>query len=138
MDRAPFIERWVNAFNAKDLQAITSLYAGDVRFVHPMLPEPIIGSDAVAGFAGGMLAAFSDIELVPTSVVASGDALAMEVTHYARHTGTLHTPGGDIPPTDRKTELHTSHFMRFDADGRVAEEHQYSNPGEFMAQLGVA
>lgn len=138
MDHQHFIDAWVSAFNAKDLATIGSLYADDIRFVHPMLPEPIAGRDAVVQFAGGMLSAFSDIELVATSVVADGRALAMEVTHYARHTGTLHTPGGEIPPTNRKTELHTSHFMRFDADGRVAEEHQYSNPAEFMAQLGIA
>src|SRR2546430_11226916 len=81
------INRWNDAWNTGDTNAVAAVYADDVVYQHAMLPEPITGRDAVRGFISGMGGAFSDIDDAIAHAVVSGDEVAAEVRHRARHTG---------------------------------------------------
>jgi steroid delta-isomerase-like uncharacterized protein len=137
MEPLDVVNRWNEAWNTGGTDAVTAMYAEDVVYQHAMLPEPITGGEAVRQFIFGMGSAFSDIEVAVMHAVHSGDEVAAEVRHRARHTGDLPTPMGPVPATDRTVELVAAHFFRVNADGLIVEERMYANPMTMMAQLGV-
>ena len=131
------INHWNDAWNTGDTDAVAASYAVDVVYQHAMLPEPITGREAVRAFISGMGGAFSDIDDHVSHAVVSGDEVAAEVRHRARHTGELPTPMGPVPATGKTVELVAAHFFRIDADGLIVEERMYANPMAMLAQLGV-
>jgi len=131
------INRWNDAWNRSDTAAVAAVYAEDVVYQHTMLPEPVTGREAVREFISGMGGAFSDIDDAIAHAVVSGDEVAAEVRHRARHTGDLPTPMGPVPATGNTVELLAGHFFRVNDDGLIVEERMYANPLIMLAQLGV-
>lgn len=96
---------WNDAWNTGDIDAVAATYAEGVVYQHAMLPEPITGREAVRQFISGMGSAFSEIDDAVSHAVVSGDEVAAEVRHRARHTGELLTPMGPVPATNKTVEL---------------------------------
>ena len=130
------VNRWNDAWNTGDTDAVAATYAEDVAYQHAMLPEPVTGREAVRAFISGMGGAFSDIDDAVTHAVVTGTRSA-EVRHRARHTGELPTPMGPVPATDKIVELVAAHFFRINSNGLIVEERMYANPMALLAQLGV-
>jgi steroid delta-isomerase-like uncharacterized protein len=137
MEPLDVVNRWNDAWNTGDFEAVAAMYAEDVVYQHAMLPEPITGRDAVLQFISGMGSAFSDFDDAVVHAVHSGDEVAAEVRHRARHTGDLPLPTGPVSATDVTVELLAAHFFRVNSDGLIAEERMYTDPMAMMAQLGV-
>jgi steroid delta-isomerase-like uncharacterized protein len=131
------INRWNDAWNTGDTDAVAAAYADDVVYQHAMLPAPIAGREAVREFISGMGGAFSEIDDAVVHAVVKGDEVAAEVRHRARHTGELPTPMGPVPATSNTVELLAAHFFRVNDDGLIVEERMYANPLAMLAQLGV-
>jgi predicted ester cyclase len=90
----------------------------------------------VIGFCSVFWEAFPDIELTITRVVEEGTSVAIQGRAQGTHKGTLHTPGGDIPPTDRPVNLTFSQDFEVQGGVIVAVRHHFDRL-ELLEQLGV-
>ena len=104
--------RGTDTFNAHDINGFAQVLADDVVFEAPggMRGE---GKAACVAFYGGWFDAFPDAHVEVHGVHISGDVAVEEGTFTGTHHGVLHSPAGDIPPTDRKsTRLNSSHIQK--------------------------
>jgi predicted ester cyclase len=81
--------------------------------------------------------AFPDLKHEIVAQHESGDAYACELVMVGTHTGTMHTPKGDIPATGKKIRMLSCDYVTFDKDGRIASWHAYPDMIGMLAQLGV-
>ena len=94
-----------DAFNARDIPALASLFADDCESTD-------MGTGrSYRGFAGFMewvkpfADALRDSTATPVFVVESGDWIATEHVGRGTHTGAWVTPDGEIPPSQRPIEI---------------------------------
>ena len=73
-------------------------WAADAQLVAP--GGQASGRDEVIGFLEVFQEAFPDLRLEIEQLFSDGPAAAAEGTLTGTHDGVLHTPGGDVPPTD--------------------------------------
>jgi steroid delta-isomerase-like uncharacterized protein len=81
--------------------------------------------------------AFPDHQVEITNVVATEDQVVVEFTGRGTHTGPLHLPAGDIPPTGRQGELRCCNVYQI-KDGKIASLHSYYDAATLLRQLGLA
>jgi predicted ester cyclase len=98
------LERYVELYNAGDLDAVMDLYAEDAVQI---MPEGTFeGRSAIRERLARDLVACPDIAWSVLSLVEQGDAFADEWSFVATHTGPFQFPdGSELPPTDRRIEL---------------------------------
>lgn len=131
------VSQIVNAWNSGDISAIASLYAQDAVMHHPLQPQPLTGREAIRQLESGMFAAFSDIDWSATSVVGTGEALALEFKVCATNSKPMPTPKGPIPATNRRIELKGVSLIKLNKKGEIAEERRYFDSSSLFAQLGL-
>ena len=66
----------------------------------------------------------------------AGDWVVQEFTFTGTHTGTLTTPDGDIPPTNRSATGRGVQIMHVE-NGKISQEHLYFDQVELLTQLGL-
>lgn len=132
-DPKSIIERHVQAFAAKDAEA--EPYGADAEIVAPV--GQFDGRDQVLGFLGGFWEAFPDARLEIARSIGEGSLAAAEGVFSGTHTGILHTPNGDVPPTGRKVKLRWMAMYEISGEEFIFE-HLYFDQSQFMTQLGLA
>lgn len=80
--------------------------------------------------------AFPDHEVEITNVVATEDQVVVEFIGRGTHTGPLHTPTGDIPPTGRRGELRCCNVYQI-KNGKIASLRSYYDAASMLRQLGL-
>jgi len=130
-------EKWIDAFNKKQLDKLMALYAKNCKNAQPHLPAPLKGVAATEKDLGGFLRAFPNGKMKATVVIVKGDTVAMEWTFTGTHTGPLEGPNGTLPPTGKKVTVKGAEFTRHDANGLIVDERGYFDLANFMAQLGI-
>lgn len=106
IDAGEAIRRAVEAWNARDLDALVALLAEDVFWDDPAMPEPARGREAVRRFAAALFRAFPDLEYRPVGepLVAAGGARAVQPWRLSgTMLGPLDPPG--FAPTGRLVEI---------------------------------
>ena len=126
------ILKHIDAVNAHDNDA--EPWAADAELVAP--GGQANGRDAVLGFLGVFHEAFPDIRLEIKQLVTDGSAAAAEGTLKGTHTGVLHTPNGDVPPTGQAVELRWAAIYATDGD-TLKSEHLFFDQMDFLGQLGL-
>jgi steroid delta-isomerase-like uncharacterized protein len=129
------VEQHITALNGHDLDAVLAGLHPDVEWTSPG-GVVLHGTVQVEQFLLAWLQAFPDatFELGPHVV---GDATgALEATIVATHRGTLRTPHGDIPATNRTVRIPYAAVLGLDA-GRIAVKHLYFDLAHVLLQLGV-
>ena len=129
-------EKHYEGANNHDLSAATSVHAGDLDGYVPGAGS-IQGADAFDQFSRPFFEAFPDASMHPASWIETDDAVVVEGSFRGTHTGVLHTPDGDVPPTQRPLDLKFVDIFRV-KDGRVVSHHVYFDRVDLMAQLGLA
>ena len=76
---------------------------------------------------------FPDVRYEVVDLVVAGDRAALRW----RAAGTQSGPFGPVPPTGRRVEYSGATFLRFDADGRVADVWSVNELFQVLQQLGV-
>jgi predicted ester cyclase len=79
--------------------------------------------------------AFPDLKHTVMAEIETGDTYACELRMKGTHTGTMRTPGGDIPATGKRIDMGSADYVRF-KDGKIASWHAYPDMMGLMAQLG--
>ena len=129
------LDRYVERYNADDLDGVIGLYADDAVQVMP--DGRFEGREAVRDRLAQELAAFSDVHHTVRSFVEQGDAFCDEWTFEGTHTAPLRLPdGSELPATGKRIEIKGMELVLV-RDGKVILNTLYYDNLAVAAQLGV-
>jgi ketosteroid isomerase-like protein len=95
------VEAWVEAYNARDANAVAELYRDEPINHQVAIGEPVVGRPAVRRAALAFFQAFPDISIRTEIVLQDGDWVAFEWSGKARWLGGIRGRGA------RRTGVHT-------------------------------
>ena len=129
------LERYVELYNAGELEACMELYAEDaVQAMHDGVFE---GRTAIEERLARDLATFPDVTYTVISFFEQGDRFADEFVVAGTHTGPFALPDGtEIPPTGKRVEIRGMEFVEV-RDGKIVVDNLYYDSGAMLAQLGL-
>ena len=129
------IERYNQAWNDHDLDAIMSMHAPDMVFENHTAGERTEGPQ-VREHVAGIFAAWPDIAFATRRLYVRDDLVVQEWTATATHTRELRR--GDIvaPPTGRRVEWEGMDVIPFD-NGRIKRKDVYSDSVSILRQVGL-
>ena len=129
------LDRYVELYNAGDLDACMELYAQDAsQRMHDGVFE---GIDAIRGRLARDLTAFPDAKYIVDSFFAEGDRFADEWTFTGTNTGPFRLPDGtEIPATGNRVEIKGMEFVEV-RDGKIVVDNLYYDFLAAVAQLGL-
>ncbi len=129
------LERYVELYNAGDLEACMELYAEDaVQWMHDGL---FAGVDAIQERLARDLTAFPDAKYVVESFVEDGDTFADEWTFTGTNTGPFRLPdGSEVPATGRPVEIKGMELVEV-RDGKIVVDNLYYDFMAAVSQLGL-
>jgi predicted ester cyclase len=94
------------------------------------------GPDQVIAFFSAFWEAFPDLKLTVTRLVEDGSTVITDARAEGTHQGTLHTPGGDIPPTGKRVNL--PFLERYEIEqGLIVSGNLIFDRVELLEQLGA-
>ncbi len=128
-------------FNARDDAKFQTCYAPNIvsDFVDSGMPPVTTWKDIQEKHDKPILDAMPDAKGEVELTLVNGMNGATVALFTGTHTGTLKTPGGDIPATNKKIGLQVAHAVHFADDGMaVDKEWYYQDLGTLLAQLGVS
>jgi len=129
------LERYVERYNAGDLDGVMELYAEDS--VQLMPDGTFEGRAAIRDRLGQELVAFSDLAHRYISYVEEGDEFADEWVFVGTHTGPVVLPdGSEVPPTGKRVEVQGMELVRV-RDGKIVADNLYYDNLAVAAQLGL-
>lgn len=129
-------EKHYEGANNHDLSAANSVHAEDLDGYVPGAGS-IQGAEAFDQFSRPFFEAFPDASMHPASWIETDDTVVVEGSFRGTHTGVLHSPDGNVPPTQKPLDLKFVDIFRV-KDGKVVSHHVYFDRVDFMAQLGLA
>jgi predicted ester cyclase len=125
----------VAAFNTHDPELLRPLFSPDVeQRVSGTLT--INGFDNAAAFYQGYWDGFPDFTISLERTVEAGNLVFAEGRATGTHTGTLRTPGGDVPPTGRRVEFAWADCYEV-VDGVIVSSHLFFDTVVVLEQLGL-
>jgi predicted ester cyclase len=129
------LERYVELYNAGDLDGVMDLYADDAVQI---MPEGTFeGQSAIRERLARDLVACPDIAWTVLSFVEQGDTFADEWSFVATHTGPFELPDGtELAATGRRVELRGMELVEV-RDGKIVVDNLYYDNMAVMAQLGL-
>jgi len=131
------LDRYVDRYNAGDLDAVIDLYADDA--VQGMPDGIFEGREAIRERLAQELEAIPDVTHTVVSFIDQGDAFADEWTFVGTHTGgPLTLPNGDVlPATGKRVEVRGMEVVRVNADGKIVLNTLYYDNMAVALQLGL-
>jgi steroid delta-isomerase-like uncharacterized protein len=129
------LDRYVELYNAGDLDACMKLYAEDAS--QRMHDGTFEGVNGIRERLARDLTAFPDAKYAVDSFVDQGDTFADEWTFTGTNTGPLRLPdGSEVPPTGRRVEIKGMEFVEVH-DGKLVVDNLYYDFLAAVAQLGL-
>lgn len=125
------VRRFLEAFNAGDLEGVAGLCAPSVVVHNSGAPDPL----SLAGFtqlAGAFLAAFPGGEHTIEDMIGEGDRVVTRVVYHGTHTGDLM----GMPPTGKRVAVPAMIIDQI-ANGKIVETWRLFDQMAMMQQLGV-
>jgi steroid delta-isomerase-like uncharacterized protein len=130
------LDRYVERYNAKDLDAVMDLYADDA--VQYMPDGTFEGRGTIRDRLARELDAFSDIAHRVVSYTEQDDAFADEWVFVGTHTGPVTLPDGtEVPPTGKQIEIPGMELVKM-RDGKIVANNLYYDSLAVLVQLGLA
>jgi steroid delta-isomerase-like uncharacterized protein len=129
------LDRYVERYNAGDLDGVMDLYAEDA--VQLMPDGPFEGRSTIRDRLARELDAFSDLAHRVVSYVEQGDAFADEWVFVGTHTGPVVLPDGtEVPPTGKRVEMPGMELCVV-RDGKLVVDNLYYDNLAVLVQLGL-
>ena len=130
------LDRYVELYNAGDLDGVIDLYAEDS--VQGMPDGIFEGRTAIRERLAQELSAFTDVHHTVVSFIDQGDAFADEWTFAGTHSAPFPLPdGNELPATGNRIEIRGMEIVRVDADGKIVLNTLYYDNLAVAAQLGL-
>jgi steroid delta-isomerase-like uncharacterized protein len=133
-DNAAVVRRVYTTFNDHDLDAAAALVTDDFELVDVATGLTYHGSAGFREWLAPWLAAVPDARTEVTSLIVQGDWVATEHTGRGTHSGSLPTPGGELPPSGRPVELRFGEFFEL-RGGKIARLRAYWDVGTLLRQV---
>jgi steroid delta-isomerase-like uncharacterized protein len=134
-DNRSLLERYVERYNAGDLDTVMELYAEDA--VQIMHDGTFAGRNAIRERLARDLTACPDAIYTVGSFVEQGDSFADEWTFAGTHTGPFLLPDGtQIPPTGKRMEIKGMELVVV-RDGKIIIDNLYYDAMAILAQFGL-
>jgi steroid delta-isomerase-like uncharacterized protein len=135
VDTHELVERFLEAWNAKDQAAWSAMFADEATLV---APGGVSGSgpEAVSMFYRLWQDAFPDNRCRAVRIVGDDSSAVLEAVFEGTHTETLHAPTGDVPATGRRVDVPFVNVCGFDGE-RMTDFALYFDQVELMTQLGL-
>lgn len=127
------IDAWEAAWSGKDPDAFHDLCAPDLHYEDPLTPQPLEGSEALAGHAQRLWTAFPDARLQRT-----GERLGKGsyVAAPAKLVGTHRGPMESLPATNRFLVMHCIFYCELER-GRMLRVRAFYDLYDAATQLGI-
>lgn len=130
------LDRYVERYNAGDLEGVIDLYADDA--VQGMPDGIFEGRSAIHDRLARELEAIPDVTHTVVSFIEQGDAFADEWTFVGTQTGPFLLPNGTVlPPTGKRVEVRGMEIVRVGPDGKIVLNTLYYDNLAVAEQLGL-
>lgn len=127
------IERW----NAHDREGFLDLFDEKIRFVQEATGEELSGREEVGkGFYDVQTDAYPDTALTDPLIFAEGEMVCMTARFTGTHTGTMHAPPVDLPPTGKHVDSPFV-FIAEVHDGKVKSARMFYDRLRTLEQEGL-
>jgi predicted ester cyclase len=130
------VERGMKAFNAHDMEALARDAAPDIESTAPG-DVKLKGPQAVKEYNQNFVKAFPDARIEAKNIFTQGNTVIVEGIFTGTHDGTLKTPMGDVPATNRKVKGEFIQIFEIDR-GLVKRDNLMYDQVQLMTQLGLA
>lgn len=127
----------IEAFNAGDWERFEATVTTDCVYDEPSTQRHVEGCDAILDINRGWKEAFPDAHGRVDRVLASDETVTLEITWEGTHSGTLHMPTGDLPPSHRHIAVKAAEIFDMEGD-KIREAHHYFDMAGLLAQIGMA
>jgi steroid delta-isomerase-like uncharacterized protein len=131
----PAIERYNEAWNAHDLDAIMDLHAPDMVFHNHTAGESATGEE-VRGHIGAIFETWPDIEFSTRRLYVREGLVVQEWTASATHASTMRRGDLVAEPTRRRVEWEGLDVIPFE-NGLVKRKDVYSDSVSILRQVGL-
>lgn len=137
MELRGFVDRYVEAWNGCDAEAMTDLITEDIVWADPAMAEPACGIPAVQEFMHSSFRAFPDLRFTepdPPVLALTGDVVLWAWHMQGTHSGVIDPPG--FAPTGRTMRVDGIDQWKM-RDGRIARYRAYYDMNDVARQLGI-
>lgn len=129
------IDRYNEAWNAHDLEAILAMHAPDMVFANHTAGESASGEE-VGAHIGSIFAAWPDLAFTTRRLYVREGLVIQEWTAAATHTETMRRGDLVAEPTGRRVEWDGIDSIPFE-DGLVKRKDVYSDSVSILRQVGL-
>jgi steroid delta-isomerase-like uncharacterized protein len=134
MEPEEVAQKYFDAWNARDGDAIVATFAEGGSYSDPAVPAPLTGA-AIGAYAKALWAAFPDLSFEMISVAKGAAGLvAAEWRMSGTHSG---GPFNGLPPSGRHASLSGADFLRVEGD-KIRSVQGYFDTAALFAALGAA
>ena len=132
MDPLAVAQRYFDAWNARDPEAIAATFAPGGTYSDPNVPDGL-DPQATGSYAAGLFASFPDLrfDLTSKELTAAGTVAAQWTM-----VGTNTEPFRGLPPTGRAVSVPGADFISVEGEG-VKRVEGYFDAGTMVRQLGL-
>jgi steroid delta-isomerase-like uncharacterized protein len=131
-----FIDRYNEAWNAHDVDAIVAMHTEDSVFENHTTGDANVGREAIARAITGIFGVFPDLAFETRRQYVRDDLVVQEWTARGTHQGTMTRSGIEVEPTGRTVEYRGMDVIPI-RDGLVARKDVYSDGVTLLRQLGL-
>ena len=126
----------LHAFNEKDWEQWLDVSAEDCVYDEIATHSKLTGRDNVLVAMKAWANAFPNVQGAIDHLSTDGNKTTTQLTWKGKHTGPLHTPAGEIPPTGKEIEIRACQVTEIE-DGKVKTMENYFDMMTMMNQLGL-
>jgi len=131
-----FIDRYNDAWNRHDVDAILSMHTDDSVFENHVTGDVNVGREAIGRAITGIFSVFPDLEFEGRRQYIREDLVVQEWTARGTHLGKMTRASIEVEPTGRTVEYRGMDVIPI-RDGLVARKDVYSDSITLLRQLGL-
>jgi steroid delta-isomerase-like uncharacterized protein len=131
-----FIDRYNDAWNAHDVDAIVAMHTDDSVFENHVTGDVNVGREQIATAIRGIFSVFPDLNFEGRRTYIRENLVVQEWTARGTHEGTMTRAGIEVPPTGKRVEYKGMDVIPIE-DGLVARKDVYSDSISLLRQLGL-
>ena len=131
-----FIDRYNDAWNRHDVDAIVSMHTDDSVFENHVTGDVNVGREAIGRAITGIFSVFPDLEFEGRRQYIREDLVVQEWTARGTHLGKMTRATIEVEPTGRSVEYRGMDVIPI-RDGLVARKDVYSDSITLLRQLGL-
>jgi steroid delta-isomerase-like uncharacterized protein len=131
-----FIDRYNDAWNAHDVDAIVAMHTDDSVFENHTTGDVNVGREAIGKAVTGIFGVFPDLNFEARRQYIRKDLVVQEWTARGTQQGKMTRSGIEVAPTSREVEYRGMDVIPI-RNGLVARKDVYSDGVTLLRQLGL-